>query len=87
MALSDQHLGHPHGFANPAIYQNGASFRDVKDPASPMAILRNDYKNNLNGPIFTSFRTLNDTLSLHTTTGWDNVTGFGTPTSALLSLP
>jgi subtilase family serine protease len=87
MALSDQHLGRPHGFANPAIYQNGGSFRDVTDPVSLMALLRNDYKNSLSGPIFTSFRTLNDTLSLHTTAGWDDVTGFGTPTSALLSLP
>ena len=87
MALSDQALGQPHGFANPAIYENASSFRDITDPSSPQAILRNDYKNGLNGPIYTSFRTLNDTLSLHTTAGWDDVTGFGTPTAALLALP
>jgi subtilase family serine protease len=89
MALSDQALGHPHGFANPAIYQNGASFRDVTNPAATMAVLRNDYANSINASngILTSIRIFNQTLGLHTTPGWDDVTGFGTPTSALLSLP
>jgi subtilase family serine protease len=97
MALADQKLGHPHGFANYAIYQNGASFRDVTDPASTIAVLRNDYCNSVDATqncsaaatfgIITSLRTMNQTLTLHTAPGWDDVTGFGTPTAALLNLP
>src|SRR6266545_994549 len=97
MALADQKLGHPHGFANYAIYQNGASFRDVTDPASTVAILRNDFCNNVDATqncaaaatfgVITSLRTMNQTLTLQTAPGWDDVTGFGTPTAALLNLP
>jgi subtilase family serine protease len=89
MALSDQALGSPHGFANPAIYQNSAAFRDITDPAATVAVLRNDYRNGVNAAngIFTSLRTMNQTLTLHTTPGWDDVTGWGTPTADLLTLP
>jgi hypothetical protein len=54
-----------------------------------MAVPRNDYANSINASngILTSIRIFNQTLGLHTTPGWDDVTGFGTPTSALLSLP
>jgi subtilase family serine protease len=97
MALADQKLGHPHGFANYAIYQNAGSFRDVTDPASTVAVLRNDFCNGVDATqncsgtatfgILTSLRTMNQTLTLHTAPGWDDVTGFGSPTAALLNLP
>jgi subtilase family serine protease len=99
MALADQQRGKPHGFANPAIYENSGSFRDVTTPASTVAVLRNDYCNSVdastncrsaaygNPGIITSLRTMNQTLTLQTTAGWDDVTGFGTPTAALLNLP
>lgn len=92
MALADQAAGTPHGFANPALYGLAGSgdFHDVVDPASPVAVVRADYKNGVddggdptNGVAY-SLRTMNQTLSLETTTGYDDVTGLGTPASGFL---
>lgn len=50
-------------------------------------MVRVDYVNGVdstNGTT-TSLRTANQSLSLATTPGWDDVTGLGTPTAALLS--
>jgi subtilase family serine protease len=97
MALSDEALGHPHGFANPAFYSDFGAFRDVVNPSSTVGVLRNDYCNSLNASqncaaaatfgVITSLRTMNQTLSLQTAAGWDDVTGIGTPNGSLLSLP
>jgi subtilase family serine protease len=97
MALADQKLGHPHGFANPAIYENSAAFRDIVDPSATVAVLRNDFCNSVDATqncsaaatfgVITSLRTMNQTLTLRTEPGWDDVTGFGTPSTALLDLP
>lgn len=89
MALADQAAGHPHGWANPLFYglAGTASLHDVVSPASPLSIVRSDYINGIdasNGLRY-SLRTLDQTLSLKTTPGYDDVTGLGTPTSSFLS--
>ena len=88
MALADQAAGHPHGFANPLFYSlaGSAAFRDVVDPASTVAVVRTDFINGVDasGGLRYRLRTMNQTLSLDTTPGYDDVTGVGTPTSSFL---
>ena len=83
MALADQAAGSHHGFANPALYDLAGSnaFRDIVDPASPMGTVRTDFANAVNphdGLVFT-LRSLNQTGTLDTTLGYDDVTGLGSP--------
>jgi subtilase family serine protease len=89
MALANQAAGHPLGFVNPLLYSlaGSSSFRDVTNPPSTVAMVRVDYNNSVDASAgtTTSLRTANQTLSLATTPGWDDVTGLGTPTAALLS--
>ncbi len=88
MALANQAAGHPLGFVNPLLYANATSsaYHDVVDPASTVAVVRNDYVNGVDATngVTSSLRTMNQTLSLDTTPGWDDVTGLGTPTSSFL---
>jgi len=89
MALADQAAGHPHGFANPLFYNlaGGAAFTDIVSPASTVAVVRTNYVNNVDPSAGLTYRlrTMNQTLSLQTTPGYDDVTGLGTPTSSFLS--
>jgi subtilase family serine protease len=89
MALADQAAGHRHGFANPLFYglAGNAAFKDIVNPASTLAVVRTNYNNGVDesGGLNYRLRTLNQTLSLQTTPGYDDVTGLGTPTSAFLS--
>ena len=88
MALADQAKGSPHGFANPALYALGAAaYNDVVNPASTQAVVRVDYANGVDSSagLLTSLRTLNQTLSLATAPGWDDVTGFGTPAPGFIA--
>jgi subtilase family serine protease len=89
MALANQAAGRELGFVNPLLYAKAgsAAYHDVVNPASTVAAVRNDYLNSVDASagITTSLRTMNQTLSLQTTPGWDDVTGLGTPTSAFLS--
>jgi subtilase family serine protease len=89
MALANQSAGHPLGFVNPLLYgQAGSSaYTDVVDPASTVAVVRNDYVNSVDATdgVTTTLRTMNQTLSLDTTPGWDDVTGLGTPTNTFLA--
>jgi subtilase family serine protease len=89
MALANQAAGHPLGFANPLLYSlaGSSSFTDVTNPSSTVAMVRVDFVNSVNTSNGTtaSLRTANQTLSLVTTPGWDDVTGLGSPTAALLS--
>jgi len=88
MALADQALGSPHGFANALFYANGSAFTDVTSPASTVAVVRTNYVNGVDASAGLAYRlrTANQTLSLETTAGYDDVTGLGTPTLALLGL-
>jgi len=88
MALADQAAGVPHGFANPLFYSHPGAFTDVTSPASTVAVVRTNYVNGVdssNGLAY-RLRTANQTLSLQTTVGYDDVTGLGTPTAAILGL-
>lgn len=88
MALADQAAGSPHGFANPLFYANQSAWHDVTSPKSTVAVVRANYNNSVDGSAGTSYvlRTMNQTLSLKTTPGYDDVTGLGSPTAALLGL-
>ena len=91
MALADQASGSRHGFANPALYALHASntyseaFHDVVDPPRTVAAVRADYSDFVSSlPLRHTLRTMNQTLSLHTAPGWDDVTGLGTPNAAFV---
>src|SRR5262249_14459233 len=88
MALADQAAGHPHGFANPALYAAAGSgaYRDVTDPAAPVAVVRTNFVNGEDaaGGLAYVLRTMNETLSLDATPGYDDVTGIGTPAAGFI---
>jgi subtilase family serine protease len=83
MALADQAAGMQHGFANPALYSlaGGQAFRDIVDPASPMASIRVLFNNSLNPRQGLDFalRSYNQTGTLDVVPGYDDVTGLGSP--------
>jgi hypothetical protein len=83
MALSDQLARTRHGFANPALYAQAgtAAYRDVVAPVRPIADVRNDFVNGVDASdgITTSLRTFDQTQTLATTAGYDDVTGVGSP--------
>ena len=86
MALADQAAGFHHGFANPALYaaSGTSAFRDVKPSNGKLAVVRNDYANSVDASagVLTSLRSLDHDSSLATASGYDNVTGVGTPNGA-----
>jgi hypothetical protein len=90
MALADQCSGQAHGFANPLLYSlaGGSAFTDIVSPASTVAVVRTNYVNGVDASAGLAYvlRTMNQTLSLHTTPGYDDVTGLGTPGPGFLSL-
>src|SRR6266581_4459395 len=89
MALANQAAGHTYGFANPLFYSlaGSAAFTDVVSPPSTVAVVRANYVNSIDATagVVYRLRTMNQTLSLTSTAGYDDVTGLGTPTSSFLS--
>lgn len=88
MAVAQQRKGSPFGFANPAIYALSAgAFNDITDPASTVAVVRADYANgeDASNGILYSIRRMNVTFTLHTTAGYDDVTGRGTPNGTFIA--
>jgi subtilase family serine protease len=90
MALADQARGSAHGFANPLFYMKlagSSAIHDIVDPSSTVATVRTNYANNVDasGGLLYRLRTFNQTLSLHTTPGYDDVTGLGTPSSSFIA--
>ncbi len=88
MALADQAAGTPHGFANPAFYANAAAFYDVQSVKT--AVARRNFNNSVDASAGTTdlLRTFDDysgSPTQHTGTGWDNVTGLGTPSAGFLA--
>ena len=82
MALADQAAGAPHGFANPLFYANPDAFHDVLSVKT--AVARRNFNNSIDASAGTTdlLRTFDDysgSPTQHTGTGWDNVTGLGTP--------
>jgi subtilase family serine protease len=90
MALADQKAGKVHGFANPLFYSKAGSsaFTDIVNPTSTVAVVRVNYANSVDASqgLLYRLRVMNYTLSLHTTPGWDDVTGLGTPTEHFLDV-
>jgi subtilase family serine protease len=88
MALANQAAGRDLGFVNPLLYSKAGSsaYHDVTSPASTVATVRTNYNNSIDASDGLSYvlRTANQTLSLKTTPGWDDVTGLGSPTSSFL---
>ena len=84
-ALADQAAGHAHGFANPAIYRLRANaVHDVVNPAGTLGVMRVDYVNGVDDTdgLRSTLRTLNQTQSIATRPGYDDVTGVGSPNGA-----
>jgi subtilase family serine protease len=87
MALADQKAGSPHGFANPVFYSNAGAFYDVTSVKT--AVARANYVNGVDAAAGIShlLRTFDDysgSPTQHTSAGWDNVTGLGSPTAGFL---
>jgi subtilase family serine protease len=59
----------------------------IVDPASTVAVVRNDFVNSENGNdgFLLSIRKMNVTFTLHTVPGYDDVTGRGTPNDAFVA--
>jgi len=89
MALADQAAGHPHGFANPLFYSlaGSSAYTDIVSPTSTVAVVRANYSNSVDASsgVVYRLRTMDQTLSLKTTPGYDDVTGLGTPASSFLT--
>jgi subtilase family serine protease len=84
IASYDQALGGSLGFLNPLLYAlNGSvAFHDINDGTAVTAgVVRNDFNNELDASdgITTTLRTFNQTESIYTRKGYDDVTGVGTP--------
>ena len=88
-AVTQQVTGRSFGFANPVIYaQYGtAALDDITDtPAGPnvlLGVVRNDYTNisDPNSPLITRAQTFGHNGLTHAVTGYDNVTGVGSPSA------
>jgi subtilase family serine protease len=83
MALADDAAGFSHGFANPALYDlsGTGALRDVRTPRHKVSAIYVGYNNQLtprDGRYYRSI-TMNQTGTLHTRRGYDDVTGVGTP--------
>jgi len=92
MAVADQLDGFHHGFSNPAFYQLTARTGGLTDvtPVSALGVARVDYVNRVDASagLVKSVRTFDDqSLTIHTTPGYDNVTGLGTPNGLLAAAP
>ncbi|WP_439377302.1 S53 family peptidase [Amycolatopsis lexingtonensis] len=90
MAVADSFDHFHHGFINPVIYKltsRTSAISDVKHVEA--AVERVDYANSVDasGGLLTSVRTLDyQGLTIHTTPGYDDVTGLGTPNGLLFLL-
>jgi subtilase family serine protease len=71
------------GLLNPALYQHyrSSTFRDIVDPPRTIALIRANYVNGYSAAAgrYYQLRTMNQTGTIHTRQGYDNVTGLGSP--------
>jgi subtilase family serine protease len=88
-ALSVQKAKHGVGLLNPTIYSTrSTAFRDVKGAPKDAGVVRVNYVNSENADDGLAYivRTFNQDSSLGgVTTGWDDVTGVGSPNALWLS--
>ncbi|PWJ24157.1 pro-kumamolisin-like protein [Branchiibius hedensis] len=83
VALADQVVGGPLGFLNPAMYKLAGTptFNDIASTGVSQAEVRVDFVNGVDasGGLRTTARTINQTGTIFTRKGYDDVTGVGTP--------
>jgi subtilase family serine protease len=83
IADADQYAGHAVGFINPLLYadENTSAITDVQPQAGPEATVRTDFANFLNSSegYITRLQTIGVPTTIWTRTGYDDVTGVGTP--------
>ncbi len=83
MAVTDEYTGVRHGFINPALYANEAGTAGIVDVQHVNAAdVRVDFANGVDATngLIRSVRSFDYTnLAIHTTPGYDNTTGLGTP--------
>jgi subtilase family serine protease len=88
-ALTLQHAGTGLGLLNPTIYSQATSgnFTDVHGKPKDAGNVRVDYVNGVDptGGLAYSVRTFNQDSSLSISTGWDDVTGVGSPNPGWLT--
>jgi subtilase family serine protease len=89
MALADQAAGSPHGFANSLFYANAGAFYDVTSVKT--AVARSNYVNGVDAGagvahLLRTFDDYSGSPTQHTGSGWDNVTGLGSPKSGFLTV-
>jgi subtilase family serine protease len=88
MADADQAAGHPHGFANPALYAlaNTSAYRDIVPSKTWTGVVRVDYINGVDASagLRTTVRTLGDTLTLTSKKGYDDANGLGSPSPSFV---
>jgi len=86
IAVADQVVGGSLGFLNPKLYNLAGTpaFRDIAPQGVTDGVVRVDYKNGFDGSagLTTSLRTFNQTGTIFTRPGYDDVTGLGTPNIA-----
>jgi subtilase family serine protease len=88
IALAQQNAGRTFGFANPLLYSTSGSSanHDVLPPASPLAVVRDNYVNSVDATdgYATRLRSLNfdSVLTIRVRPGYDDVTGIGSPNGA-----
>jgi subtilase family serine protease len=79
----------PAGFANPLFYTKltgSSAVHDIVDLPSTIATVRVNFANSVDPSAGLQYRlrTMDQTLILHTTPGYDDVTGLGTPASSFI---
>jgi subtilase family serine protease len=88
-ALAFQNAGHGVGLLNPTIYGDAGSgvFTDVTGPGADSGNVRVDYVDGVDSAQGTvsSVRTFDQDSSLTVGSGWDDVTGLGSPNSGWLT--
>jgi subtilase family serine protease len=86
MAVSDQLRGFHHGFINPALYKFTSHTPAVSDVQHANGgVVRVDFVNGIDASdgLTTTVRAFDyPNLTIHTTRGYDNVTGLGVPNGA-----
>jgi len=81
-SIADQVQGRRHGFANPALYDlNRSALHDITGLPAPLGIVRSEFTNGVDAAdgYTVSLRSVNQTGTLRTRPGYDDVTGLGTP--------
>jgi len=71
------------GFANPLVYAHASAFRDILPSPADLALVRSDYVNSVDASkgYAATARLIGDDapLTIHVGTGYDDVTGVGSP--------